>query len=124
VRKMFVLAVLLGTSALWLQAQSGPPGKDSGANASGQQITVKGCLQNAEGVYTITDRHGRMYRINGDSSQLSGYVGHEVQVTGSSSVKSVDTTQEGAASTEANRTYVQAQNVEEISGTCSRRPLR
>ena len=115
-RKIFGVAVLLSACALWLPAQSGRPGTDNGANASGQQITVNGCLQHAEHVYTITDRHGRVYRLDGDASQLSGYVGHEVQVTGTSSVKAVDTTQEGAASTEANRTSVQVQNVQDVPG--------
>lgn len=69
--------LLLGVS--WATAQSEPV--KTGSN--GDQQTVKGCLSNSGGAYTLTDKSGKTYQLTGDTAKLSDHVGHEIKVTGS-----------------------------------------
>src|SRR6266567_4418331 len=91
--KTFLLAISLLVSAAWLQAQSQYPqtgSSQTGASASGQ-TTVQGCLQGSGGNYTLTDKSGTTYQLQGDTSKLSPHVGHEVQITGSTTSASTAT---------------------------------
>ena len=46
---------------------------------------MEGCLLGANGSYTLTDAAGTAYQLQGDTSKLSKHVGHEVQITGTTS---------------------------------------
>lgn len=97
--KTWMLALTLLVSAAWLQAQEPQSGSSQSgssqtgaAAASGQteseatsQSSVEGCLQGSNGSFTLTDNSGTTYQLEGNTSKLSEHVGHEVQVTGSTS---------------------------------------
>ena len=51
------------------------------ANGS-NPVTVEGCLGGTSGNYSITDTAGNSYQLTGADRQLSKYVGHQVEVTG------------------------------------------
>ncbi len=90
--RTFLLGLILLASAAWVQAQSQYPQTDSRqseATASGH-TTVQGCLQGSGGNYTVTDKNGTTYQLQGDTSKLSAHVGHEVQVTGNDGSRSID----------------------------------
>lgn len=81
---MLVLALLMSTA--WLTAQEYPQtGSNQTGTAASGQTTVQGCLQGSNGSYTLTADSGTTYQLQGDTSKLSKHVGHEVQITGSSS---------------------------------------
>jgi hypothetical protein len=119
--KTFVLAISLLVSAAWLQAQGQYPQTESsqtGASASGQ-TTVEGCLQGSDGNYTLTDKNGTTYQLQGDTSKLSAHVGHEVQITGSTT--SASTATSPTTGTPAGATQQQTltvQSMKHISKTC------
>lgn len=71
----------------------------SGA-ASNRDMTVKGCLSESDGNFTLTDAHGTPYQLVGDTSKLSEHVGHEVKVTGG--VKTPNAGTEGSSGTSQN----------------------
>ncbi len=70
--------LLLGTS--WAVAQS-YPNQGSAGSAAGQH-TIKGCLSNSGGTYTLTEKNGKAFQLTGDTAKLNGHIGHEMQITG------------------------------------------
>ena len=72
-------------------SQAGQAAKDTGqAVTNATKMKMKGCLSGSDGNFTLTDDSGTAYQLTGDTGKLSGHVGHEIQVTG--------TTAEAAAS--------------------------
>jgi len=119
--RTFLLAISLLASAAWLQAQSQYPQTGSsqkGASASGQ-TTVEGCLQGSDGNYTLTDKNGTSYQLQGDTSKLSAHVGHEVQITGSTtSASSATSPTTGTPAGATPQPTLTVQNMKHISKTC------
>ena len=121
---MLALSFLLSTALL--QAQEQYPQAGSSATASGQ-TTVQGCLQGSDGNYTLTDNSGTTYTLQGDTSKLSAHVGHEVQITGTTSGASAASPSAGAGTTNpttgtpttgAQQSTLTVQNMKHISKTC------
>ena|SRR5437762_3578558 len=119
--RTFLLAISLLASAAWLQAQSQYPQTGSsqkGASASGQ-TTIEGCLQGSDGNYTLTDKSGTTYQLQGDTSKLSAHVGHEVQITGSTtSASSATSPTTGTPAGATPQPTLTVQNMKHISKTC------
>jgi hypothetical protein len=124
--KTFLLALSLLVSAAWVQAQSQYPQTQStpasssqtGTSSSGQ-TTVKGCLQGSDGNYTLIADNGTTYQLQGDTSKLSAHVGHEVQITGSTtsgSPASSATTSSQSAGTQ--QPILTVQSMKHISKSC------
>ena len=80
--KTVILALALLLSA-WLQAQTRDT--TSQTNPDSSQNMVEGCLQGSNGNFTLTDNSGITYRLQGDTKKLSDHVGHEVEITGTTS---------------------------------------
>jgi Protein of unknown function (DUF5818) len=128
--KTLMLALALLLSAAWLQAQEQYPqagSSQTGATASGQ-TTVQGCLQGSDENYTLTDKSGTTYQLQGDTSKLSAHVGHEVQITGTTSGASAASPSAGAGTTNpttgtptagAQQSTLTVQNMKHISKTCT-----
>jgi|HubBroStandDraft_3_1064219.scaffolds.fasta_scaffold227617_2 hypothetical protein len=53
-----------------------------GAKDADDTTTVLGCIQRSQQNYTITDNYGASYRLDGVGDQLSGEVGHTLEVKG------------------------------------------
>jgi hypothetical protein len=118
--KTFLLPLTILISATWVQAQSQypQPGSKNGTSASGQ-TTLQGCLQGSDGNYTFTDKAGTTYRLEGDTSKLSAHVGHEVQITGSTTSASASTNPTtGTPTASTQQPTLTVQNVKHISKTC------
>jgi hypothetical protein len=62
------------------QAQSGSP--EQNAPAAKAESTIQGCLAASGSSFTLTDKAGKTYQLEGDSSKLTSHVGHELQLTG------------------------------------------
>jgi hypothetical protein len=118
-KTLLVLSLLASTA--WVQAQSQYPqasSSQSGAAASGQ-TTVEGCLQGSDGNYTLTDKSGTTYQLQGDTSKLSAHVAHEVQITGSTKSASTGTSPTTDTATSATQQpTLTVKNVKHISKTC------
>ena len=116
---MLVLALLV--SSAWLTAQEYPQtGSSQTGNAAAGQNTIQGCLQGSNGSYTLTADSGTTYHLQGDDSMLSKHVGHEVQITGTSSGagrSSSEATPNAGAAGGAEQTLT-VEHVKHVSKTC------
>ena len=89
--KKLMLILLLLVSAFWLQAQE--TGNTSGLT------TIQGCLTYTNGHYRLTEDNGTTHQLQSQANKLVKHVGHEVELTGKSAIRSVGTTVQGSAST-------------------------
>jgi len=119
VRKMLLLTLMLLTSALWLQAQEGDPGRDVWIPANTYPPTITGCLQNSSIRYSVVAQDGTVYNLTGNTGKLRNYIGHEVEVTGKPTVKSLSTTEKDIASTVEEIPALDVKSVKELSKTCN-----
>jgi hypothetical protein len=113
--KTLILASLFLLSAAWLQAQPANPSSDKSAASD---TTIEGCLQSANGHYTLTEKNGTVHRLSGYANKLSHHVGHEVKITGKPSVKTTDTTSWGTASSAVEQPVFDVSTVTHVADTC------
>ena len=120
--RMLLLTLTLVLSAAWLQAQdqygSQAGSSQSGTNAAAGQKTVQGCLQSSDGNYTLTDKSGTTYQLQGDTSKLSAHVGHEVQITGKTSSAGATSSAMGTQAGGTQQPILAVQSMKHISKTC------
>jgi len=79
---------------------------------------LEGCLHESDGEYTITDKINVLHHLSGGTKLLKPFNGHEVQVTGTPSVRTVDTTLAGGASSVIEKPVFKVKTVTEVSATC------
>ena len=116
---MIVLALLV--SSAWLTAQEYPQtGSSQSGNAAAGQNTIQGCLQGSNGSYTLKADSGTTYQLQGDTSMLSKHVGHEVQITGTSSGDGSSTSEASPNAGTAGGTQrtLTVDNMKHVSKTC------
>ena len=117
--KTLMLSLVLLASAAWLQAQAGgysQPSQSSGS-ASGH-MTVQGCLQGSDGNYTLTADDGTMYQLTGNTSDLSAHVGHEVQISGTTSASSMSGSSRASTPEGTQQATLDVKSMKHISKTC------
>ena len=125
--RTFLFGLILLATAAWVQAQSQYPqasSSQSEATASGH-TTVEGCLQGSGENYTLTDKHGMEYQLQGDTSKLSAHAGHEVQITGTT--KAAASNAPGSTMGTAGGTQqamLMVEKVKHVSETCSSAPSK
>lgn len=97
------------------RTQSQESSQTSSQNTAGSKASVTGCLSGSDGKYTLTDKQGTTYNLEGDSSTLAEHVGHEIKVTGTTSAGSAAS---GASSGMGNSQTIEVTAVKHISKTC------
>jgi Protein of unknown function (DUF5818) len=112
--KTLMCVLILITSAAWLQAQQSA--KTSGSHTMAGETQVEGCLHAANGSYTLTDKSGTVYHLEGDSAKLAEHIGHEVEITGTAANSGTSATRT-STSGEMERT-LDVKDVKHISKTC------
>jgi len=109
-----VLTLLLLFCATWLLAQDNM-GKSSGAAG---ETTIQGCLSK-DGYYFLTDSNGKKYHLVGyNGKQIAEHVGHTVAITGTPTVKTTDTTIQGAESTAKETPAFRVKSVKHVADSC------
>jgi hypothetical protein len=131
--KTLLLALTLVLSAAWMHAQtsSSQTGSSTSSNSSqtsnSGQTKVQGCLEGSSGNYTLKADSGTTYQLTGDTAKLSKHVGHEVEITGSTSnassasTPSSGTSASGTSSSTSGSSQesLNVDKVKHISATCS-----
>lgn len=119
---MLCLAILI--CALWLQARPANQGASASktAEVAPGPAMLEGCLQKSQGEYTITDKDGMSHHLSEGSKLLKSYVGHEVQLTGVPSTRTIDTTPPGGASSAIERPVFKVKTVKDVAVTCQSSP--
>jgi hypothetical protein len=107
------------TSALWLRTQEGDPVRDVWTPANPYAPTVQGCLQNVGIRYSVVAQDGTAYNLTGNAARLRPFIGHEVEITGKPTVKSLSTTEKDIASTVEEIPTLDFKSVKELSKTCN-----
>ena len=119
--RILLLALTIVCSAAWLQAQD-QYGSQSGSSqtgaASSGKTTVQGCLQSSNGTYTLTDKSGTTYQLQGDASKPSAHVGHEVKIKGTTSSSSATSSSMGGPAGGTQQPMLTVENMKHISKTC------
>ncbi len=113
-RKTLIVSFMLLLSAAWLQAQE--TGK-ANSKTSGPE-TIEGCLRMSEGQYNLIDDTETVHHLTGGAAKLKHYVGHQVEVTGKTGVRTIDTTDAGAASNAVTQWVFEVKSVKQTAETC------
>jgi hypothetical protein len=118
--KTLVLALLLLISAAWSQGQQGNPSpEENKAPSTPPGLTsIQGCLQYDNGQFSLLDFNGTMHRLAGSGKQLKGHVGHEVELTGKGSSRTIDNTPAGGASSVIQQYVFEVKSVKHLALTC------
>lgn len=117
-RKILLLTLTLLVSTVWLPAQAGCPGLDKWSGP-GNTSTVQGCLHSSGGRYTVTDNHGTVHILQGNTARLGRYVGHEVEITGKPSIRTTDTSMLNIAASAEEQPALTVEGAKQTSDTCS-----
>lgn len=111
-RRLLLLSPLLLLSAVCALAQYGNQSGSQSSGTSSQttttqtttthsmdsgQMTVQGCLSQANGSYSLTDNSGTTYQLTGNTARLQAHVGHTIQVTGTTGSASNSSNMSGQA---------------------------
>ena len=125
-KKIIVTITMVLACGVWAFAQQSYPSSSSQTtqsqsqnNASNNKTSVQGCLSGSDGNYTLTDSSGTKYQLSGDRSKLSAHVGHEVQITGTTSQSGTPSTTTSGTSTSTGQQTLNVSGVKHISSTCS-----
>src|SRR5271165_5706246 len=111
-RKTLMLTLVLLLSAACLLAQD-----NMGKSAS--PTTITGCLSSASGRFTLTDSNGKKYHLVGyNAKEINEHVGHTVEITGMPTIKTTDTTAQGAESTAKETPVFKVKSVKHVADTC------
>jgi hypothetical protein len=115
-----MLALLLLLSSAWLQAQQSYPSPDEGKapSAPAGMTVLAGCLQYDDRQYWLMEADGTKHLLAGAGKQLKGYVGHQVELTGKPSSRSIDNTPPGGASNVITQYVFEVKSVRHIALTC------
>jgi hypothetical protein len=112
-KKLMVIPLLLA-SAQWLQAQDAGQSNDKTSGLT----TIQGCLQYTKGHYRLTEDNGTTHQLQSQANKLVKHVGHEVELTGKSAIRSVGTTVQGSASTVHQEDVFKVSSVKHVADTC------
>ena len=96
--------LLFGSSGLFAQQPKSPN-------------ELEGCLRRSGSQYVLIDRDGTMQEVS-HSKLLKNLVGHEVKLTGTQSIRTIDTTPPGAASSAVERPYFRVESAQDIKPSC------
>jgi hypothetical protein len=118
-KKFLPLLLLAGVVLLLAQAQR----DQKGAQPSGtdNQTTIQGCLSGSGGNYTLTDSWGHTFQLAGDTDKLNEHVGHKVEVAGTSSGDSPDSSKDASppsSGTSSSQPTVNVSSVKHIADSC------
>jgi len=88
---------------------------------SGDTAELQGCLRRSEGQYFLVDRDG-VAKVLSNNSKLKNLAEHEIKVTGTPRIRTIDTTPPGGASSAIEKPYFEVKTVTEVSPNCTGYP--
>jgi len=116
--KLLVHGALFVTFAACSGAQTTPQQSNAGKSPAGlpDYQVIEGRVQRSGVEYTLAGKDGVLHHLSGGN--LKQYVGHEVQLSGKPSIKTIDTSQPGAASTAREVPIFVVKSVKDTGSTC------
>lgn len=103
----------------------GQMGQDTSKSADKKK--VEGCLSGTDGNFTLTDKSGVTYQLQGENSELAKHVGQEVKISGMASASGSSASDSSAASSSAGSQSSNAaggnaltvSSIKKVSDSCS-----
>lgn len=90
------------------------------AQAAASPTSLQGCLRFTDGHYRLTDSSGAIHTLIGEANHLTHYIGHQVSVTGTETVRTSDTSQQpGVESTAKERPAFRVKTVKDVAPSCT-----
>lgn len=112
------LLLLLTTGLLMAQSATPAPDGKQAANLAWDETSYTGCLQSGDGRYTLIDEDGTSRELVGSGGKLKHQVGHQVEVIGKETTRSVDRTLPGGASNVIQVPVFQVKSVKQVAAKC------
>ena len=113
--------IVLGllSCALWMQAQprAEPPNPGQSNTDESRYVKLEGCLHRSGWQYSIIERDGTQEFLAG-YPKLKDYVGHDIEITGVRTVKTVDNTPPGGSSSVIMQPIVNVKSVKDLGTGC------
>lgn len=115
-KKVFLALLLCGP---YLVAQQKPQASTPGQSAQSHagEDSLSGCLQRSGVEYTLIDRDEILHHLSGGKS-MKQYLGHQVELYGENSVRTIDTTQAGVASSAKEQAVFRIKSVKDLGPNC------
>lgn len=115
----FMLSLLLLLFNAGVLAQSSGESAFANKNDSGSHAVaeIQGCLQRNQGFYILVDTNNEYQRLS-DNKSLKKLVGHEVKLTGTPEVRTIDNTPPGGASSAVEQRYFRIKTVQDVTPNC------
>ena len=91
-----------------------------GNSKSSEKQKVEGCLSGTDGNFTLTDKSGTSYQLQGENSELAKHVGQEVRVEGmaSASTSAASSSSEASPSGASSANALTVSKVKKVSDSC------
>ncbi|HVP55615.1 MAG TPA: hypothetical protein VMU45_11525 [Candidatus Eisenbacteria bacterium] len=83
-----------------------------------KQVTLQGCLQRSGWQYFLNERDSTREQLVG-YSKLKNFVGHDIEVSGVRTVKSISNTPPGGASSVILQPVVEVKSVKDLGKGCA-----
>jgi hypothetical protein len=115
--RTLTLTLVLLLCGAWSQALQYASPEERPPSAPPGMTTLDGCLEYDNGVYSLIE-NGTKHRLAGSSKQLKAHVGHEVELTGKPSSRSIDNTPAGGASSVIQQYVFEVKSVRHVALTC------
>jgi len=88
---------------------------------SADKQKVEGCLSGTDGNFTLTDKSGMTYQLQGENSELAKHVNQEVRIEGMASAAGSASAPSGASSAAGGSTLT-VSKVKKVSDNCAANP--
>ena len=88
---------------------------------SGEKQKVEGCLSGSDGNFTLTDKSGMTYSLQGENSELAKHVNQEIRVEGMASAASGSSAASTSSGASGGSTLT-VSKVKKVSDTCASSP--
>ena len=112
---VFSLSLLLSNSAVLVQPSGAAAFADKGG--SHDIAEIQGCLQREQGFYILVDKNNEYQRLS-DNKSFKNLLGHEVKLTGTPEIRTIDTTPPGGASSVIEQHYFRVKTVQDVMSNC------
>ncbi len=114
---MLSLLLLAFNTGMLAQPSGGSAFADKSDSNSHEVAEIQGCLQHNQGSYVLVDTNNEYQRLS-DNKSLKKLVGHEVKLTGTPEVRTIDTTPPGGASSAIEQRYFRVKSVQDVTPNC------
>ncbi len=114
---MFSLLLLSLNPGLLAQPSGASAFAGKSDSASHEVAEIQGCLQRNQGYYILVDANNEYQRLS-DNKAFKRLIGHEVRLTGTPEIRTIDNTPAGGASSAIEQHFFRVKTVQDVTPNC------